>query len=59
MPQPIDRDTLREIVRALIDEQKPDDAFFAYLSAMDWPVIPPRGPSSLARNWERMNDGRG
>jgi hypothetical protein len=55
MPQAIDRDTLRAVVRTLIDENE-SDAFFAYMAAMDWPVIPPRGPSALVKDWEMMED---
>jgi hypothetical protein len=59
LPNPIDRDSLREVLRGLMDQtsEQPEYGFFAYCSSMDWPVIPPRGPSSLVRNWERMNDG--
>jgi hypothetical protein len=55
MPQAIDRDTLREIVRTLIEENE-REAFFAYMAAMDWPVIPPGGPSSFVKDWEMMED---
>ena len=55
MPTPIDRDTYRMLLRTL-DDRVGAAAFYTWVQSMDWPMLQPRGPSSLVKDWDKMEE---